>query len=56
MLSCEFVLRYCKPIAQHNALQKALTQSAERVRGMADAFGLKVPGVKPQVVVDLRGA
>ena len=34
------------------ALQKALAQSAERARRMADAFGLKVPGVKPKSVAD----
>jgi hypothetical protein len=37
------------------ALQKALVQSAERARRMADAFGLKVPGVKPKGVADTRG-
>ena len=34
------------------ALQKALVQSAERAKRMADAFGLKVPGVKPKSVAD----
>ena len=38
------------------ALQKALAQSAERARRMADAFGLKVPGVKPKAVGDMPGA
>ena len=38
------------------ALQKALVQSAERAKRMADAFGLKVPGVKPKAVADTRGA
>ena len=34
------------------ALQKALEQSAERAKRMANAFGLKVPGVKPKGVAD----
>ena len=38
------------------ALQKALAQPAERARRMADAFGLKVPGVKPKGFVDTRSA
>ena len=38
------------------ALQKALAQSAERARRMADAFGLKVPGVKRKEVADPRRA
>jgi hypothetical protein len=29
-------------------LDKALTLSADRARRMADAFGLKVPGVAPK--------
>ena len=29
-------------------LDKALTLSADRARRMAEAFGLKVPGVKPK--------
>ena len=29
-------------------LDKALTQSADRARRMAKAFGLKVPGVAPK--------
>ena len=30
------------------ALQKALAQSARQAQRMADAFGLKVPAVKPK--------
>jgi uncharacterized protein YggE len=31
------------------ALQKALQQSAQQAQRLADAFGMKVPGLKPKV-------
>ena len=36
------------PVASHKELDKALTLSAERAWRMAEAFGLKVPGVAPK--------
>jgi hypothetical protein len=37
-------------------LDKALTQSADRARRMAAAFGLKVPGVAPKPEIErLKG-
>ena len=52
----------CYGIAEHNvaktqpsrltpspkALQKALAQSAKQVQRLADAFGVKVPTIKPK--------
>jgi len=37
-------------------LQKALKDSADRARRMADAFGLKVPGVAPKPEKACAGA
>ena len=38
------------------ALQKALAQSARQAQRMADAFGLKVPAVKPKAAKTSRNA
>ena len=37
------------------ALQKALTQSAERAQRLAAAFGVVVPGIKPRTRVAANG-
>ena len=43
-------------IPSPNELDKALTLSADRARRMAEAFGLKVPGVAPKPAKARGGA
>jgi uncharacterized protein YggE len=38
------------------ALQKALVQSAKQAQRLADAFGLKVPTLKPKIPSNSRAA